>query len=338
MATALYPWQQAAWQKLWSGREQLPHALLLTGEEGVGKRRFAEYLAQTLLCESPHKEAGPCGQCDGCRWFLSGNHPDFRLLVPGDEADEAEDAGKKKRKQPIIPIEAVRDINDFVQLTSHRRGYKVVMVLPAEAMNRAAANAFLKTLEEPPANSLFILVSHHWRLLLPTVRSRCRQYPLALPDRHLANDWLVAQGVVDPVRHLAHAGGAPLAALSDAQASWLAQREVFLGHIANPRALDVLAVAAELEKQKFDVALVVSWLQKWVYDLMSLGLAGRIRYYPDWYDDLLRLSTRAVNMPGYSDRLNAAQRLANHPLNVRLVFESLLFGYVDALRGKVRGG
>lgn len=330
----LFPWQAAAWQQIWRERHRLPHALLLTGDAGLGKRRFAEYLAQYLLCEDPVKHDAPCGVCDGCRWFLAGNHPDYRLLAPA-EAEEGEEEAKK-RKLPVIGVEDVRALADFVNLTSHRSGAKVTVVYPAEAMNVAAANAFLKTLEEPPAGATFILVSNHWRRLLPTIRSRCRMFPLALPDHKVAAHWLAQHGVVDPDKHLAHTGGSPLAALDDARADWLPQRAAFLEHIANPRSLDVLAVAAQLEKQKLDVALVVSWLQKWVHDVVSLGLSGRIRYYPDWHEDLTRLSVRAAELSRYGDQLNDARKLAHHPLNTRLVFESLLFGYLDALRNKAR--
>lgn len=333
----LFPWQTKSWAQLIRGRERLSHALLLTGDPGIGKRRFAEYLAQFLLCESSEKLTEPCGVCEGCRWYLSGNHPDFRLLAPEEQAEEAEE-GKTKRKSPLIKVETIRDLIDFVNLTAHRQGAKVVLLDPAEAMNSAAANAFLKMLEEPPSGVSFILVAHHWRRLLPTIRSRCRVFPLPVPDVHAASQWLSAQGVVNPGMHLAHTGGAPLAALDDAHAEWQAQRSAFLDHIANPASLDVLAVAAELEKAKLDTELVVDWMQKWVHDLIGLGLAQRIRYYPDRHEDLGRLAVRANNLVGFTDQLRDARRLAHHPLNQRLVFESILFAYLEALRGKTRGG
>lgn len=338
MTRSLYPWLTPSWKQLVRGWERLPHALLITGEPGVGKRRLAEYLSQYLLCESRRPDNTPCGECEGCRWYLAGNHPDFRLLTPEDQAEASEgDEAKTKRKLPLIKVEGIRELVDFVNLTPHRGGSKVVLVEPAEAMNTSAANAFLKMLEEPPQGVIFILVSHHWRRLLPTIRSRCRVFPVPTPAAHIAADWLASHGVVNPVQHLAHTGGAPLAALDDARAEWLSVRAAFLGHIANPAALDVLGVAAELEKAKLDTELVVDWLQKWAHDLIALGLSGRIRYYPDWRDDLTRLAGRAGNLLGFLDDLKESRRLAHHPLNQRLVFESLLFGYLEALRGKPRG-
>ncbi|PHV01099.1 DNA polymerase III subunit delta' [Iodobacter sp. BJB302] len=318
--------------------DRLPHALLITGEEGIGKRRFAEYLAQLLLCEDSAKTTTPCGVCDGCRWYLAGNHPDFRLVSPADADAEAGEDAKPKRKSQVIGVDDIRDLADFVNLTAHRRGIRVTLVYPAEALNIAAANAFLKTLEEPPSGAVFILVSNHWRRLLPTIRSRCRVFPMATPDQTVAMAWLAQQQVVNPALHLAHTGGAPLAALEDASAEWLPNRKAFLAHIANPAVLDVLAVAAELEKAKLEMSLVVSWLQKWVHDLINIKMTGKLRYYPDWDSDLRRIATQSPAFFHYTDRLNEAMRLAHHPLNQRLVFESLLFAYLDALRGKSSRG
>jgi DNA polymerase-3 subunit delta' len=328
----LYPWQAAAWSQLMREMDRLPHAMLITGEQGIGKRRFAEYLAQFLLCEDEAKTTAPCGMCDGCRWYMAGNHPDYRVLSPEDKESDASEEGKPKRKSQVIGVDDIRDLADFVNLTAHRKGIRVTVVYPAETLNVAAANAFLKTLEEPPSGAMFILVSNHWRRLLPTIRSRCRVFPMATPEHVTAAAWLAQQQVVNPVLHLAHTGGAPLAALEDATAEWLPNRKAFLAHIANPAVLDVLAVASELEKAKLEMSLVVGWLQKWVHDLINIKMTGKLRYYPDWESDLQRLAAQSPVFFHYIDRLNEAMRLAHHPLNQRLVFESLLFAYLDALR------
>ncbi|QLG89820.1 DNA polymerase III subunit delta' [Chitinibacter bivalviorum] len=322
-------------------RERFPHALLFTGEAGIGKRALAQYLAQFLLCESEHKTHQPCGECEGCRWFLAGNHPDFRMLQPADADDsieEAESTKKPKKKSAVIGVDDVRDLSDFVNLSAHRRGTRVTIVAPAEAMNTAAANAFLKTLEEPPSGAVFILISDHWRRLLPTIRSRCRVFPLTIPSQKVAMQWLAGLSIVNPVLHLAHTGGAPLAAVEDAGAEWLSVRTGMLEKLAEPATLNVLALATELEKAKLDTSLLLDWLQKWVYDVISLGLAGVIRYYPDWKDGLERVASRANLLFNFANQLTEAQKLSHHPLNQRLVLEALLFGYLDALRGQDRRG
>ncbi|GAB7127325.1 DNA polymerase III subunit delta' [Silvimonas sp. JCM 19000] len=333
----LYPWQHKDWAQLMRDPARLPHALLLTGEPGIGKRRFAERLAAWYLCEDPAKTDAPCGVCEGCRWLAQGNHPDFRVLAPGDEAEEDAEDAKAKKKSAIIGVDDVRDLADFVNLSAHRQGARVTLVYPAEAMNVASANAFLKTLEEPPAGAQFILVAHAARRLLPTIRSRCRVLPLSTPDLASASAWLAQHGVVQPELHLAHTGGAPLAALDDASAEWLPLRNSVLEQISMPGSLNPLALAAEIEKSKVEPARVIDWLQKWTHDLVALGLTGRVRYYPDRKEMLAKLANRAPRMLKYVERLQQAQRLAQHPLNVRLVFEALLFDYLAALRGKLTG-
>ncbi|WP_373975655.1 DNA polymerase III subunit delta' [Chitinibacter sp. SCUT-21] len=336
-----YPWLEKPWAELLREGDRLPHALLFTGEAGIGKRALAHYLAQYLLCEDRTKASQACGICDACRWFVAGNHPDFRLLQPSDldeSSEEAESGKKAKKKSAVIGVDDVRELTDFVNLSAHRGGVRVTIVAPAEAMNTSAANAFLKTLEEPPAGAVFILISDHWRRLLPTIRSRCRVFPLTIPDAKVAMKWLSEQSVVNPVLHLAHTGGAPLAAADDANAEWLPVRSALLEKLAEPATMNVLMLAAELEKAKLDSSLFVDWLQKWVYDVISLGLTGVIRYYPDWQDALQRVAPRGHLLLNLMTELNEAQKLAHHPLNQRLMLEGLLFAYLDALRGQDRRG
>jgi len=331
----LYPWQYTHWQALTDQLERLPHALLITGEAGIGKLAFARHLAQSLLCEAGDIPARPCGLCDACRWYLAGNHPDFRELAPaGDEEGDEEDSKAKKKASVHITIDQVRELNDFVNLSAHRGGRRVTLVQPAEALNAAAANALLKTLEEPPAGAVFVLVSHQWRRLLPTIRSRCRRLPLPLPDGETALAWLAQSGLAQAQEHLAEAGGAPLAALDRADASLLAARRAFVDQLAEPRRLDPLTLAEQLDRQKIELARVSDWLARWVYDLARLGLAQSIRYHPN---DMVRLASLAegiepVRLMRYHDAILAAKKLAFHPLNARLVFEQLLFGYQQAVR------
>ncbi|MEA3129658.1 MAG: polymerase subunit delta, partial [Paraburkholderia sp.] len=169
----IYPWQADDWNRLQQLRGHWPHALLLHGQAGIGKLRFAQHLAQGLLCEAQQPNGEPCGACVACNWFTQGNHPDYRIVVPealaaeaglGNAADEkAEkadgDEGKKTRApSKEIKIEQIRGLLDFVGVGSHRGGARVVVLYPAEALNLAAANALLKTLEEPPAGVVFLMV------------------------------------------------------------------------------------------------------------------------------------------------------------------------------------
>ncbi|HGF2963741.1 TPA: DNA polymerase III subunit delta', partial [Burkholderia multivorans] len=218
----IYPWQTDDWNRLQQLRAQWPHALLLHGQAGIGKLQFAQHLARGFLCESPQPNGEPCGTCAACTWFAQGNHPDYRIVLPealageapgaADDAKpaDADDSGKKTRTpSKEIKIEQVRALLDFCGVGSHRGGLRVVVLYPAEALNVAASNALLKTLEEPPPGVVFLLVSARIDRLLPTIVSRCRQWPMSVPAPEAAAAWLATQGVDDARALLAEAGGAP---------------------------------------------------------------------------------------------------------------------------------
>ncbi len=324
-----YPWQAPDWQRIAAERERLPNAWLLTGPSGIGKRAFADALAASLLCDAPREDLQACGSCESCRWLAAGNHPDHRVLTPRVEEDDGRETKETKtpRKLPIIKIEAVREVIEFAHLTSHRNGRRVIVVEPAEALNPSAANALLKILEEPPEDVLFILVAHAPQRLLPTIRSRCRPFSLTAPSHEVALAWLVSQGVVAPESELAHHGGAPL---FDHDPGLLAVRKTFLAGLASPSMSSVLTLAELVEKNKLPLALVLEWLQKWLVDLASLSLAGRLRYHPDEASTLAGLASRAdpVRLMKCQDALTALAPFGQHTLNIRLQLEALLMEYL----------
>ncbi|WP_321836653.1 DNA polymerase III subunit delta' [Pseudomonas kulmbachensis] len=197
-----YPWQDSLWQHM-AGRAQHAHAYLLHGPAGIGKRALAERLMASLLCKHPvGLEA--CGACKSCSLLAAGSHPDNYILEP-EEADKA------------IKVDQVRDLVSFVVQTAQLGGRKVVLVEPVESMNINAANALLKSLEEPSGNTILLLVSHQSSRLLPTIRSRCVQQACPLPSRELSLEWL-AKALPDSsdaerVELLTLAAGSPLAAV-----------------------------------------------------------------------------------------------------------------------------
>lgn len=233
----MHPWNEPVLQAFRARLERLPHALLIHGARGVGKLALAERMAQLLLCEHADAARRPCGECEGCRWFLSGSHPDFRRLEPEAlakqpaEPEEGEEGASetvpaRRTRQPSlqIRIEQVRELAGFLNLRSHRGRLRVALIHPAEDMNENAANALLKGLEEPPAGAVFVLVSHRPARLPPTIRSRCVALSVPLPARDAALQWLASQNVKDAERWLAYAGGAPLKALDYAAEAPLLER------------------------------------------------------------------------------------------------------------------
>ena len=329
----IHPWNEARFNQLMSDRNRLPHALLLHGPAGVGKLDLGLAIAQGLLCERPDPQGQACGQCDACNWFAQGNHPDFRRLEPMGPDAEAEDGDKPqgkaaKRAVQQISVDRVREATQFLGLTAHRGGWRVALIHPAEWMNTAAANALLKTLEEPPPGVLLILVSHRIGRLLPTVVSRCRKVHVSLPERGDSLTWLAQAGVPEAEDLLAEAGGAPLAALAFADSERSALRERFLDQLARQQTLDVSAVAQSFQGSH---AEVWGWLLRWILDAMSQRMAGAPRYFLARTEQTGKLGKTAdlAELLAMQRHLLEAARWLRHPLNSQLLIESWLIRYVQ---------
>lgn len=307
-------------------RERLAHAILIQSGEGWGELEFALSVAQSLLCEKPLADRRACGVCPACNWFSQGNHPDFRLVVPESLAPEPQDEGAEpgKKRSEQIRIEQVRDLADFLSVGTHRAGLRVILIYPAEAMNAHTQNALLKSLEEPPPATVFLLVSTQADRLLATVRSRCLRFTMAPPQSEEALRWLTERGVGNPERALAAVGGAPLAALKASDTETV--RLAFIAGIRRPQ-FDPIALAETVER----VPLwdLVAWLQRWVFDLLLARATGRVRYHPD--DEALIAETarrcEPASIAAYLRGLAQARALAKHPLNAKLFVEELLLQY-----------
>lgn len=328
-----YPWHNDQWQYLLRLKQRMPHALLLQGCAGIGKLDLAHEFAQATLCESPQDNGHACDYCQACNWYAQGSHPDFRLLEPESLSEQSGTEEKQASKKPstIISVAQVRELADFVNLSTHRHGMRVILIQPAESMNPQAANSLLKILEEPEPNTLFILVSHQPQRLLPTIRSRCHKIEIPLPANELARRWLEEQGVVEAEACLAQASRAPLRALALNDADYQAQRKTFFGEIADPGKLDTLLVAEK--NAKAELPDLIEWLQKWVHDLMRLKMGAPIQYQPDWETSLRGLAKK-VNLSRLLDfqrELLAVRRALHHPLNRQLLLEKLLLNYSNIL-------
>jgi DNA polymerase-3 subunit delta' len=332
-----FPWHRAELARLLADREHMPHALLVHGPAGIGKTEFARALGAGALCEDPQQGLA-CGKCPSCHWLSQGNHPDYREIVPEaseEEAEGAEGEGAKaeKAKSLVIKIDQVRAVADFVSLTTHRSGFRVLLLHPAEALHPAAANALLKTLEEPPPRTLIVLVSDRPARLLATIRSRCRLLALPMPPRDEALAWLRGQGVSQPEIALASAGGAPLLAKDLAEPEEAELRKRVLAELSRPGGADPLQFAANIDRGS--VERLIYWMQTWVQDLVRVRLSGAARHHGDFASALQsRAKSSDLEALFELDReLAAARRLAHHPLNPRLLAEHLLMAYNRATVG-----
>ena len=339
MSTSIYPWQTSAWQQLQQLRERMPHAILFHGAAGIGKADFIERFAQSLLCESVAADGHACGTCASCGWFSQQNHPDYRRVRPEaleDEPPEGEegadaDTGKKAKstKAPSkeIKIEQVRALADFMNISTHRQGLRVVVVYPAEALNTPASNALLKTLEEPPPGTVFLLASNSLDRLLPTILSRCRKFAMPMPDAAAALAWLKEQGLADADGWLREQGGAPLAALAQSESGNREEMEALLQMLASPSVDAALRAAEKLSKAP--LAALVSWQQRWLYDLFSYKLSGIIRYYPRHQKELALLAGKVhtASLMRAIKSVNERRVIADHPLSPKLFVEDMLLDY-----------
>jgi len=328
--TSLLPWQADAARSILSRRESFPHALLVHGPRGTGKHAFALNLAQSLLCEGPRPDGLACGTCAGCKLAIAGQHPDLmriELLVIDPEEDTIEVVD-------TIAIDRIRTLTEFVQLTSHRHRAKVAVIAPAERMNAAAANALLKTLEEPPAGTYLILVSDEPGRMPATLRSRCRKLAAPQPTRDESLAWLAAQGIDAPDIALAQAAGAPLRALALSDAQVQTERRAWLAALSVPDRLSVPALAARIdaggkEERRARLAHALEWLIAWTADLARVAAGGAVRLNPDASAPLQRLAAQVAPLAlfRYHRSLLQQRAIQAHPLQPRLVAESMLLDY-----------
>ena len=232
-------------------RERLPHALLFSGPDGIGKRSVAAALAAWLQCEAGGDDA--CGDCAACRQAGAGTHPDVQLVAVA--------PGKKE-----IGIDRMREIKKFMQLRPLRGKAKIAIIDDAHALTAAAQNAVLKTLEEPPDRSFLILIANNPDGLLPTVRSRCQRVQFVpLPSDTVAEILVTAHGIEPRVaRDLAGlAEGSPGRALS--LSSSLAALDsdrfrVLLAGLRGARYVRLMELANELAQSDVDLRVKLELL------------------------------------------------------------------------------
>jgi DNA polymerase-3 subunit delta' len=273
---------------------RLPHALLIHDSPGAGGDWLANWAASLALCTNPAE--APCGRCDGCKRVANDQHPDLRRIVPIEESKQ-------------LRIEQVRDLSSELALTSHQGGYKVGILSPADTLNRFAANALLKTLEEPPPRTLLILVAIQPSRLPATILSRCQRLRVLAPTRAEALEWLQqAKGSGDWAGVLDLIGEAPF---------WAAE--------ADPKAIPALGheTRRTLEEIEQGAADPVATAERWSRSEPSL----RLRCFENWLTDRIR---RHFAPPGNSVELRSAAHLPRPTsiLNIRGLFE-----LADGVRG-----
>ena len=255
----LLPWQQTLWtqltERVLSPQPSLPHALLAAGMSGLGKREFVWRLVAWLLCRQRDSQPlGACGSCESCQWLKSGTHPSLQVLplislpvpnITSDSKSADNRADSRSDKKPVkavtksersIKVDDIRALQPFIYQGG--QGMRICVLDYAEQMTIAAANALLKTLEEPQAQVYLFLLSDSPAQLLPTIKSRVQQLPLQLIDSKVAQDYVTqalgsiinrAPATAREIGQLLQlANGAPLAAIALAHAPWYSKRALWL--------------------------------------------------------------------------------------------------------------
>lgn len=326
------PWQRESWQQLCDlkRRARLPHALLFAGPAGIGKAQLARALAEWVMCVAPTDTA--CGNCRACQLHRAGTHPDLIWLAP-------EESGK------AIKVDQVRELTEHLSKTAQQGGYKVAVITPAEAMNQNAANALLKTLEEPAANTLLILLSDSPSALLPTIRSRCQIRTFTTPPVALARPWLMqslaevdAAASVDADNLLRLTRGAPLAARDLALGDKLQERSARLADWAALSLGAQSAIAVAGRWYGGDNPALMAWYLEQLHQVLRYLTLRDPAELPEWPAEFIARIER-INpsvLHRYLEKVlqSKKQLLSGANPNKQLLWEELLMDWGVVLRAK----
>ncbi|WP_242103382.1 MULTISPECIES: DNA polymerase III subunit delta' [unclassified Lysobacter] len=321
------PWQRRAYEAARARMDGggLAHGLLFCGPAHLGKRAVAEALARRMLCTSRDAHGNACGACRGCELFAAGTHPDYRFVsfIPNKE-------GTRLRTELVI--EQIREVSERLTLTPQYGGAQIVVIDPADAINHAACNALLKTLEEPQPDRYLWLVTAHPARLPATIRSRCQRLEFPLPPHDEALTWLQQQG---------HAAKATDEALQAARGhpglahAWLAE-----GRIALRR-----EVAGDLSHLTSGKAAAVQTAQRWTADGdadLRLRFAAEIALEQAVLEQVapaqgagLTDPRRTRRLAAWFDTANRTRDLLRTTVRADLAVTELLLAWRDATAGQV---
>ncbi len=265
--TVSYPWLEKNWNYFIQARtaNHLPHALLLVGEDGIGKHILAKKMAKSLLCMQP-VQFEACGQCQSCKTYESGANPDYtKIELPEDKQQ--------------ISVDQIRKLSEFLTYSRSFNTHRVAIINPVERMNNNAANSLLKSLEEPANNSVIILVASHLGKILPTIKSRCQQITVTSPSKKQALDWLKNNysEISQAELRLNIAASRPLKAL-DITDDDISARSGFLEDLTGIVNESLAVVTTAKKWEKTDIDSLLNWQITWSQLLIKQAQCGAINF------------------------------------------------------------
>ncbi|MCK5829361.1 MAG: DNA polymerase III subunit delta' [Methylococcales bacterium] len=317
-----FPWLKASWSQLnrYISLNRVPQALLIVGNKGMGKQQLTSYFSQSLLCHTPLSNGTYCGECQSCLLFDAQTHPDYINIEP-------EESGK------VIGIDIIRQLISSLALKPQYEGYRIVVINPADSLNNASANAFLKYLEEPTERTLIILLTNKPNKLPATIRSRCQK--LVIPpveDNELLKIWSEHNGLSENRKLLLNLSqGAPLLAKQFSESVLLKDRSDSFNQwfkISHSES-NLIVTAEQWSKLAIDEArILIMWVISWVVDIIKLSYKSdpSSLYNPDLAISLQEIAVKLdlKSMYQYYDFLLLSQQRLDTQLNKQLIFEEIL--------------
>ena len=320
---SIYPWFNDAWTAI-HRNEKLPHAIIFKGKEGIGKYDFAITFAKSYLCQNALSSYLPCEVCSSCKWFPD-SHPDFKDIAPIESEDDEPSKRKTIRKKNIV-INQIRELSEYLELSAHQeKGKRIVLIEPADSLNQAASNALLKILEEPPENTLFILVTSQAQKLIATIRSRCQLLDLRGPSFDEAKLFLDRQKIAHEESLLSFTGGSPFNAIKELENQ--SERNVITQLLSQGHKIDFTKINYAILTQGLD--WTINMIQKWIFDLL-LSFHTQQSHYFKGQEAQIFSQTKQINLNTlllFASELYELKKIASHPVNQELQLQNIFIKY-----------
>lgn len=308
----MYPWQSSDYNYLVGLDKSLPHALILHGSRNLGTEVLANEWIAYLLCEDQAFGVA-CGSCNSCVLLADKSHPDLYLFQNEEE------------EQKQITVAMIRDVVGFLAVGPHLGRKKIILIEESSRLNLSSSNALLKVLEEPPAYALFILLSNNLGAILPTIKSRCMKHNINKPDFAMVVQYLGDPAMSDFKFWLKFYDNCPLFEVIINPL----QLQQIITALTNPSIDNIYATTTDFDGKKISFGFILSFLNKWLTDIVSFKLSQRLDYFAEYQSAIVKLMNKVIIEKAFYllDQINFFMRWENHPLNYKLQIENLLFKY-----------